>query len=250
MFSEKKESCGLFAIFGDTDAVQKTYFGLHSLQHRGQESAGIASSNGEYIQCYNGMGTVSRVFRSGKGVLEKLANPIAIGHVRYSTTGSSKLINSQPLLAEYSNGQVAVAHNGNLINAGLLRDEYEAYGSIFKSTSDTEIIIHLLAKPSHISRPDPLAHILNHLQGAYCLLFLFADHIEAARDPYGIRPLCIGQTEKGCYVIASESCALDAIDAGFLREVEPGEIVRIDNNGLHSRFFVPARYCNTSSLHF
>ena len=238
MFSEKKESCGLFAIFGDTDAVQKTYFGLHSLQHRGQESAGIASSNGEYIQCYNGMGTVSRVFRSGKGVLEKLANPIAIGHVRYSTTGSSKLINSQPLLAEYSNGQVAVAHNGNLINAGLLRDEYEAYGSIFKSTSDTEIIIHLLAKPSHISRPDPLAHILNHLQGAYCLLFLFADHIEAARDPYGIRPLCIGQTEKGCYVIASESCALDAIDAGFLREVEPGEIVRIDNNGLHSRFFV------------
>jgi len=235
---EKKESCGLFAILGDTDAVQKTFFGLHSLQHRGQESGGIASSNGEYIQCYNGMGTVSRVFRSGKGVLEKLANPIAIGHVRYSTTGSSKLINSQPLLAEYSHGQVAVAHNGNLINAGLLRDEYEAHGSIFKSTSDTEIIIHLLAKPSHISRPDPMAHILNHLQGAYCLLFLFADHIEAARDPYGIRPLCIGQTEKGSYVIASESCALNAIDADFLREVEPGEIVRIDNNGLHSRFFV------------
>jgi len=131
-----------------------------------------------------------------------------------------------------------VAHNGNITNAGLLRDEYEAYGSIFKSTSDTEIIIHLLAKPSHISRPDPLAHILNHLQGAYCLLFLFADHIEAARDPYGIRPLCIGQTEKGSYVIASESCALDAVDAGFLREVEPGEIVRLDNNGLHSGFFV------------
>jgi len=238
MFSEKKESCGLFAIFGDAEAIQKTYFGLHSLQHRGQESAGIASSNGEYIQCYNGMGTVSRVFRSGKGVLEKLANPIAIGHVRYSTTGSSRLINSQPLLAEYSHGQVAVAHNGNLINAGLLRDEYEAHGSIFKSTSDTEIIIHLLAKPSHISRPDPMAHLLNHLQGAYCLLFLFADHIEAARDPYGIRPLCIGQTEKGSYVIASESCALDAIDARFLREVEPGEIIRIDSNGLHSRFFV------------
>jgi amidophosphoribosyltransferase len=238
MTSEKKESCGLFAIFGDANAAQKTYFGLHSLQHRGQESAGIASTNGEFIQCYNGMGTVSRVFRSGKGVLEKLANPIAIGHVRYSTTGSSKLINSQPLLAEYSHGQVAVAHNGNLINAELLRDEYEAYGSIFKSTSDTEIIIHLLAKPSHISNPDPLAHIFNHLQGAYCLLFLFADHIEAARDPYGIRPLCIGQTEKGSYVIASESCALDAIDAGFLREVEPGEIIRLDNDGLHSRFFV------------
>jgi len=238
MASDKKEECGLFGIFGEPDAVQKTYFGLHSLQHRGQESAGIASSNGELIQCYNSIGMVRRVFRSGSGLLEKLANPIAIGHVRYSTTGSSKAANSQPLLAEYSRGQVAVAHNGNLINASLLRDEYEAYGSIFKSTSDTEIITHLLAKPTHASNPDPLAHILNHLQGAYCLLFLFADCIEAARDPYGIHPLCIGQTEKGCYVIASESCALDAIEAKFVREIEPGEIVRLDKDGLHSRFFV------------
>ena len=141
------ENCGLFGIFGDEDAVRKTYFGLHNLQHRGQESAGIASSDGELIQCYTGMGTVRRVFRSGQNVIEKLSNPIAIGHVRYSTTGTSKIINSQPLLAEYSRGQVAVAHNGNLINAPLLRDEYEAYGSIFKSTSDTEVIIHLLAKP-------------------------------------------------------------------------------------------------------
>ena len=138
---EKKESCGLFGIFGDPEAVRKTYFGLYSLQHRGQESAGIASSDGEFIQCYSGMGTVGRVFRSGTGLLEKLANPMAIGHVRYSTTGSSMQMNSQPLLSEYSCGQVAVAHNGNLINAALLRDEYEAYGSIFKSTSDTEIII-------------------------------------------------------------------------------------------------------------
>jgi amidophosphoribosyltransferase len=235
---EKKESCGLFGIFGDPDAVQKTYFGLYSLQHRGQESAGIASSDGEYIQCYKGMGTVGRVFRSGKGLLEGLANPIAIGHVRYSTTGSSCQINGQPLLSEYSRGQVAVAHNGNLINASLLRDEYEAYGSIFKSTSDTEIIIHLLAKPTHVSKPDPLAHVLNHLQGAYCLLFLYPDRIEAARDPYGIRPLCLGQTEKGAYVVASESCALDAIGAKFLREIMPGEIVRIDKKGLSSRFFV------------
>ncbi len=238
MAPDKKENCGLFGIFGDPEAVQKTYFGLHSLQHRGQESAGIASSDGETIQCYTGMGTVRRVFRSGRSILEKLSNPMAIGHVRYSTTGASKLINSQPLLSEYSHGQVAVAHNGNLINAGLLRDEYEAYGSIFKSTSDTEIITHLLAKPSHMGKPDPLAHVLNHLQGAYCLLFLFADRIEAARDPYGIRPLCIGQTEKGCYVIASETCAFDAIGAKFIREVEPGEIVRLDQNGLHSRFFV------------
>ena len=238
MVSEKKENCGLFGIFGDAEAVEKTYFGLHSLQHRGQESAGIASSDGESIQCYTGMGTVRRVFRAGRDVFKKLSNLIAIGHVRYSTTGASRAVNSQPLLIEYSRGQVAMAHNGNLINATLLRDEYEAHGSIFKSTNDTEIIAHLLAKPSHVSNPDPLAHVLNHLQGAYSLLFLFADCIEAARDPYGIRPLCIGQTEQGCYAVASETCAFDAIGAKFIREVEPGEIVRLDKSGLTSRFFV------------
>ncbi|MHC4423911.1 MAG: amidophosphoribosyltransferase [Planctomycetota bacterium] len=238
MNQELQENCGLFGIFGDGDAVQKTFFGLHSLQHRGQESAGIASSNGEFIRCHTGTGTVSRVFRSGSGLLEKLSNPIAIGHVRYSTTGSSRAINNQPLLSEYSRGQVALAHNGNLINASLLRDEYEAYGSIFKSTTDTEVIIHLLAKPTHVSKPDPLSHVLNHLQGAYCLVFLFDNRIEAARDPFGIRPLCIGQTDKGAYAVASETCALDAIDARFIREVEPGEIIRLDKKGLSSRFFV------------
>ena len=238
MTSDKRENCGLFGIFGDPDAVKKTYFGLHSLQHRGQESAGIASSDGDSLQCYTAMGTVSRVFRSGTDIFDKLANPVAIGHVRYSTTGASRAVNSQPLLAEYSRGQVAVAHNGNLINASLLRDKYEAHGSIFKSTNDTEIIIHLLAKPTHVSNPDPLAHVLNHLQGAYSLLFLFDNRIEAARDPYGIRPLCIGQTEEGCYVVASETCAFDAIGARFVREVEPGEIVRLDKDGLSSRFFV------------
>jgi len=238
VFAEKKEECGLFGIFGDPGAVQKTYFALHALQHRGQESAGIASSNGDCIQCYKGMGTVMRVFRSGTDTLDKLANPIAIGHVRYSTCGSSNVDNSQPLLAEYSRGQVAVAHNGNLINASLLRDEYEAYGSIFKSTCDTEIIVHLLAKPTHQSKPDPLGHVLNHLQGAYSLVFLFSDHIEAARDPFGIRPLCIGRTDDGHYCVASETCAIDAIGAKVIREIEPGEIVRLDKNGLHSRFFI------------
>src|SRR3989339_144204 len=234
----KKEECGLFGVYGDPQAVHKTYFGLFSLQHRGQESAGIASSNGDFIQCHTGMGQVNRVFRTGDGKLERLKNPVAIGHVRYSTTGSSNIINSQPFLAEYSCGQVAIAHNGILINAQLLRDEYEAYGSIFKSTSDTEIIAHLLAKPSHVSKADPVGHVLNHLQGAYSLLFLFPDRIEAARDPYGVRPLCIGQTKEGCWVAASESCALDAIDAEFVREVEPGEIVTFDKDGMHSRFFV------------
>jgi amidophosphoribosyltransferase len=238
MALDKKEKCGLFGIFGDPEAVTQTYLGLHALQHRGQESAGIASSDGQVIQCHRGMGTVSRVFSKSSGLLDRLANPFAIGHVRYSTSGSSKPMNSQPLLSEYSRGQVAVAHNGNLINASVLRDEYEAYGSIFKSTSDTEIIIHLLAKPTHISKPDPLAHVLNHLQGAYSLLFLYSDRIEAARDPFGIRPLCIGQTEKGAYVVASETCAFDPIGARFIREVEPGEIVRLDSKGVHSRFFV------------
>jgi len=250
-----RENCGLFGIFGDPGAVEKTYFGLHSLQHRGQESAGIASSDGEFIRCYTGMGTMRRVFRTGSGILEKLANPVAIGHVRYSTTGSSSPVNNQPLLCEYCRGQVAVAHNGNLINARLLRDEYEAHGSIFKTTSDTEIIIHLLAKPSHANNPDHLEHVLNHLQGAYCLLFLFPDRIEAVRDPYGIRPLCIGQTAEGCYVVASESCAFDTIGTQFIREVEPGEIVTLDKNGLSGRFFVkpgtvtPA-HCTFENLYF
>ncbi len=235
---DKREECGVFGIFGDSEAVQKTYFGLHSLQHRGQESAGIASSNGESISCYTGMGHVNRVFRAGRGILERLDNPIAIGHVRYSTAGSSNPANAQPIMGEYSRGQVAVAHNGNLINAAFLRDEYEAYGSIFKSSNDTEIIIHLLAKPSHVCKPDPLGHVLNHLQGAYSVLFLFADRIEAARDPYGIRPLCLGRTPEGAYCVASESCALDAIEAKYIRDVEPGEIVTLDKKGVHSRFFV------------
>lgn len=235
---DKKENCGLFGIFGDPDAAEKTFYALHSLQHRGQESAGIATSNGQAISLHVGMGHTTRVFRGGKDVLSALKNPIAIGHVRYSTSGSRSISNAQPLLTEYSRGQVAVAHNGNLINASLLRDEYEAYGNIFKSTNDTEIIVHLLAKPSHVSKPDPLGHVLNHLQGSYSLLFLFPDKIEAARDPYGIRPLCIGKTKSGAYCFASETCAFDTIEAEYVREVHPGEIVTLDKDGLHSRWFV------------
>ncbi len=238
MAEDKKEECGIFGIFGDPEAVQKTYFALHSLQHRGQESAGIASSDGELIHCFTGMGQVNRVFRSGRGILERLDNPMAIGHVRYSTTGSSNPTNAQPFLGEYSRGQVAVAHNGNLINASLLRDEYEAYGHIFKTSNDTEMIVHLMAKPTHVTKPDPLGHVLNHLQGAYSLVFLFSDRIEAARDPYGIRPLCLGKTTSGYYCVASETCALDAISATYIRDVEPGEIITINKSGIHSRFFV------------
>ena len=233
-----KEKCGVFGIFNSPGAVEKTYFGLHSLQHRGQESAGMAISDGERIFGHTGMGLVSEVFTQAQ--LRELSRygDSVIGHVRYSTSGSSRLDNAQPILMEYSLGQVAVAHNGNLVNASLLRDEYEAYGHIFKGTSDSEIIIHLLAKPTHISKPEPMAHVLNHLQGAFCLLFLFSDCLIAARDPYGIRPLCIGQLEDGTYAVASETCALDIVDATFIREVEPGEIVTIDKDGLHSRYFV------------
>jgi len=234
---DMKEKCGIFGIFGHPGAVEKCYFGLHALQHRGQESAGIAISDGETIYGHNGMGLVSDVFPQPRLRQMSGLGQTAIGHVRYSTAGSSRVENAQPLLAEYSLGQIAVAHNGNLINAMLLRDEYEAYGHIFKGTSDSEIIIHLMAKPTHISKPDTLAHVLNHLQGAYSLLFLHPDRIEAARDPHGVRPLCLGQLEDGAYVVASETCALDIIDAGFIREVEPGEIVTIDKDGLHSRYF-------------
>jgi amidophosphoribosyltransferase len=252
---DKKENCGLFGIFGDPDAAEKTFFALHSLQHRGQESAGIATSDGQTILCHTGMGHAARVFRGGTGVLDKLKNPTAIGHVRYSTSGSTSLANAQPHLSEYSRGQIAVAHNGNLINASLLRDEYEAYGHIFKSTSDTEIIIHLLAKPSHVSKPDPVGHILNHLQGAYSLLFLFADRVEAARDPYGVRPLCIGKTKNGAFCVASETCAFDPIEAEYIREVEPGEIVTLSEKGLSSRRFVKAEnitpaHCTFEHVYF
>lgn len=232
-----KEKCGLFGVYGHAGAAEMCYFGLHSLQHRGQESAGIAITDGEIIHCTTGMGLVSEVFPQHRLRQLSQLGRTAIGHVRYSTSGSSFIGNAQPLLAEYSMGQLAVAHNGNLINAGLLRDEYEAYGHIFKGTSDSEIIIHLLAKPSHISKPDPLGHVLGHLQGAFCLLLLEPDKLIAARDPYGIRPLCLGRLAGGAYVVASETCALDIVDAEFIREVEPGEIITIDDNGLHSRFF-------------
>jgi amidophosphoribosyltransferase len=238
--NDKREECGIFGIWGDTKAAEKTYFGIHSLQHRGQESAGIATTDGKTINCFTGMGTVSRVFRPSRNVLPRLSKNAtgAIGHVRYSTAGSSNRNNAQPMLAEFSRGQVCVAHNGNITNANLLRDEYEAYGSIFNSTNDTEILIHLLAKPTHIMKPDTIGHVLRHLNGAFCVLFMFPDRIEAARDPHGMRPLSIGKTAEGSYCVASESCAFDAIGGEFIRDVEPGEIITIDDLGITSRFFV------------
>jgi amidophosphoribosyltransferase len=233
---EKKEKCGVFGVWGTPDASVLCYEGLFAQQHRGQESAGIAVTNGISLNGHMGMGLVSQVFNS-RMLREDLAGRGSIGHVRYSTTGSSKLCNAQPLLREFSMGPVAVAHNGNLINAAALRTAYESRGHIFQSTTDTEIIVHLLANPEHLTKPDPLPHVLRHLQGAYSLLFLFPDRIEAARDPWGVRPLALGKTREGNWCVASETCAFDAIDAVFVRHIEPGEIVRIDDAGVSSRRF-------------
>ncbi|MBN2065024.1 MAG: amidophosphoribosyltransferase [Sedimentisphaerales bacterium] len=234
---DKKENCGVVGIYGHPNATDLCVLAMHALQHRGQESAGIAVSNGEDIRGHVGMGLVSDVFPKEQQQKMTTWGDTAIGHVRYSTAGSSNIANAQPMLVEYSLGQMALAHNGNLVNAMLLRDEYEAHGHIFKGTSDTEVIIHLLAKPTHISKPDTFAHVCRHLQGSFCLLLLTPEKIEAARDARGIRPLCIGRFANGGYIIASETCALDIVDAELVREVEPGEIVTIDKNGLHSRYY-------------
>jgi len=243
-----KHHCGLFGIYGDPEAVEKTYLALYSQQHRGQESAGICTSDGTDIVRYVGMGLVTDVF--DRRTLEELRNPIAIGHVRYSTTGSGCDANIQPLLVTYSRGQMAVAHNGNLVNAKLLRESYEDAGAIFQTTSDTEVIVHLMAKPDHIRREDTMGHVLRHLQGAYSLVFLFPDSIVAARDPYGVRPLCLGKTPAGAPVVASETCAFDIIDAEYVRDIEPGEIVTLDRRGISSRPFVDPRECRPSHCIF
>lgn len=235
---EKKEKCGLFGVWGTPEASQIVYQGLFAQQHRGQESAGIVVSDGVGLNGHTGMGLVTQVF-SPRMLREELAGIAAIGHVRYSTTGSSKLCNAQPLLRQYLMGPVAVAHNGNLINAQLLRQQYEEHGHIFQSTTDTEIIVHLLAKPTHAQKHDPLPHVLKHLQGAFSLLFLFPDRMEACRDPWGVRPLVLGRLPTGQWCVASETCAFDALGATLEREIEPGEIVRIDAYGVHSRRFEP-----------
>ena len=226
----------MFGIFGHPDAVRLTYLGLYAQQHRGQESAGICSTDGGTIKRHARMGLVTDVF--DEQALDALRNPAAIGHVRYSTTGSCTDANCQPLLVTCCLGQVAIAHNGNLINAALLRRQYEEHGQIFNTTSDTEVILHVLAKHSQVSGAARIGHVMNHLQGAYCLLLLFPDRIVAARDPFGLRPLCLGRTPEGVWVVASETCAFDIVDAEYERDVAPGEIVTIDARGVHSEFFV------------
>ncbi len=230
-----REYCGLFGVWGRADAAELTYLGIYAQQHRGQEAAGICTVRDGTILRHAALGLVTQAF--SPATLETLTGGAAIGHVRYSTTGSCSEINCQPLLVNYARGQVAVAHNGNLVNALALRAEYEARGAIFQTSSDTEVILHLLAGPACDDTPDPLTSVLRELRGAFSLLFIFPDRIEAVRDTQGLRPLCIGQMEDGSYVVASETCALDIVDAEYVRDVAPGEIVTLSDRGLSSRFF-------------
>lgn len=223
--------CGIFGIFNHKSAANLTYLGLHALQHRGQESAGIASSDGNVIHSHKAMGLVSDVFDST--VLKKLPGLSAIGHVRYSTAGSSDLRNAQPMVVEYAKGFLAVAHNGNLTNAPSVRKELESYGSIFQSTSDTEVIIHLIALAHEHLTVERLIAALRRVEGAYALVVLTEKELICARDPYGFRPLCLGKLGNAT-VVSSESCAFDLIEAEFVREIEPGEIVHITREGMKS----------------
>lgn len=232
MSYELKDKCGVFGAFGHKDAAYLTYLGLYALQHRGEESAGIVSSDGKKMYAHKGMGHVQDVFEPGR--LETLWGNRAIGHVRYSTTGSSNIKNAQPILVDYSRGEIAIGHNGNLVNADILRAELEAYGSIFQTTTDSEIIIHLMAKPSLRNIEEGVMDALSRVKGAYSLVFLTHNFLIAARDPQGFRPLWLGKKD-GAYLIASETCAFDMMEAEAIREILPGEVVFISESGLKSR---------------
>ncbi|MCD6385275.1 amidophosphoribosyltransferase [Candidatus Sumerlaeota bacterium] len=227
-----KESCGIMGVFNHPEAAKLVYLGLYALQHRGQESAGIVSTDGEHLYTHKGLGLVSDVFDESS--LEKLKGHSAIGHVRYSTTGSTSLENAQPIVSKYKGGTLAIAHNGNITNSSLLRQELEGRGSIFQTTTDSEIVIHLIAQQSSNDFLESLITSLIRLKGAYSLLVLRPNRMLALRDPSGFRPLCVGSKDKGTYLVASESCAFDIVDAQLLREIKPGEILEFTPDGVHS----------------
>ena len=228
-----QHECGLFGVFGHPNAAVLTYYGLFALQHRGQESAGIVTSNGPGTSflIHKDMGLVSQVF--GQTELERLKGSRAIGHTRYSTTGTSTIKNAQPLVVDCVRGQMAIAHNGNLINADVLRDELERKGSIFQTTADTEIILHLLAQP--LDNGSSALAPLRRIQGAFSLMIMTERELIAVRDPFGWRPLSLGKLD-GAYILASETCAFDLIHAEFVRDVKPGEVLIIDEHGIRSEF--------------
>jgi amidophosphoribosyltransferase len=244
------EECGVFGVLGHPEAANLVYLGLYALQHRGQESAGIVSSNGKTLLSHRGMGLVADIFSSK--VIEGLTGTAAIGHNRYSTTGSTTLKNCQPLVVEYAHGGLAVAHNGNLVNFDELRERLEEDGALFQSSSDSEVIIHLVANSRAASLRERVMEALVQIRGAYSLLFLSERQMVAARDPLGFRPLVLGKL-KDAYIVASETCALDLVRAEYIREIEPGEVVVIDENGLQSYYpFVPSppRRCVFEYVYF
>lgn len=234
MQSHPKHYCGVFGVYGHPKASELTYYGLFALQHRGQESAGIVSSDGKEFHPHKGMGLVPQVFDAP--ALQGLVGNIAIGHTRYSTTGSSHIRNAQPLTVDCARGQIAIAHNGNLTNAAQLREELELKGSIFQTTVDSEIILHLLAQPSCNGSVNTLVQTMRRIQGAFSLVIMTEKELIGVRDPHGFRPLSLGRVDDA-WVLSSETCAFDLIHAKFVRDIEPGEIVVINEHGVTS---VPA----------
>ncbi len=232
-----REACGVFAVYGHPEAAKLCYFGLYALQHRGQESAGIVATDGKTTREHRQMGLVSEAFN--EQVLEELSGHIALGHVRYSTTGSSLVKNAQPFVVQFAGKSVALGHNGNLTNSLALRTKLEESGSIFQTTMDSEVIVHLLVRYLKRGLEEALLEALPQAKGAYSLGLLVGDTLVAARDSHGFRPLCLGRLDDS-WVISSESCALDLIEAKYVREVEPGEIVLINENGLKSIKMEPA----------
>ncbi|MDA8121205.1 MAG: amidophosphoribosyltransferase [Deltaproteobacteria bacterium] len=242
--------CGIFGVMGHPEAANLAYLGLYALQHRGQESAGIACSDGEVITFHKEMGLVADIF--SEDILARLPGHTAIGHVRYSTTGSSELKNAQPFVVDFESGSIAVSHNGNLVNAHLLKQELEVGGSIFQSTMDTEVIVHLIARSKRGRIEDRIVDALSQVRGAYSLLFITRDKLIAVRDPHGIRPMVLGKI-KGGHVVCSESCALDLIEGELVRDVEPGEMIVIDQRGLQSSrpfFPAPPHFCIFEYIYF
>src|SRR5690242_18647828 len=233
-----KDECGIFGIFGHPEAANMTYLGLYALQHRGQESAGIAASDGAQVRVSRAMGYVADTFDSE--ALAQLPGPLAIGHVRYSTAGESKLSNAQPILIDCAHGQIAICHNGNLVNARDLREELVRQGSIFQSNSDTEVVLHLYARSKAASVEDAVVESVSQVHGAFSLVILTRDRMTAVRDPHGFRPLALGRLGDAV-VVCSETCAMDLIGASYVRDVEPGEVLVVSAAGVRSiKPFPPA----------
>jgi len=245
-----REECGVFGIYGHTEAANLTYLGLYALQHRGQESVGIASSDGGRLQIHKAVGYVADSFN--EATINRLAGMSAVGHVRYSTAGESGIKNAQPILIECGHGEIAICHNGNLVNARELREVLVREGSIFQTTSDTEVLLHLYARSKATTPEKALIESVTQAQGAFSLVLLTKDHLFAVRDPHGFRPLTLGKLGDA-YIVCSETCALDLIDAEWIRDIEPGEVFIVGPDGPRSVFpFAPARksHCIFEHVYF